>query len=45
MLSKDCTAPGTQDEDDDDAHLVTWSSNSQGDHFFNATQNYFHLCC
>jgi len=25
------------------AHLVTWSSNSQGDHFFSADNNNFHL--
>jgi len=27
----------------EDAHIVTWSSNSQGDHFFNADQNNFYL--
>ncbi|XP_065911310.1 uncharacterized protein [Dysidea avara] len=26
-----------------DAHLVAWSSNSQGDQFFNADQNHFYL--
>jgi len=27
----------------EDAHLVTWSSNSEEYHFFNAYQNNFHL--
>jgi len=27
----------------EDAYLVTWSSNSQGDQFFNADQNNFYL--
>ena len=27
----------------EDAYLVAWSSNSQGDQFFNADQNNFYL--